>query len=387
MKKLCIVPWISIEVSPMGDAKPCCLAKEIIPESNLLNSDLTSAFNSTYMQNLRQEFIDGKQPSTCERCWNEEAAGRKSKRLNMITRLNHLIKDVDFTKTTSDKLITLDLKLGNICNLKCRICGSFSSSKWAQEEIDIDPRNLQAKENLRKGQWPRKNNAFWEDLNELLPYIRYMDFTGGEPFLIDEHFDLLQQAVDRGLAGNIEIHYNTNTTTVPKRGLELWPHFKLIEIALSIDDVGERFEYQRYGAYWDQTLKNLDTFRSLRDNNENITLQLCTTINVQNVYYLDTLVKWIEQQKFDSIYFNVLHTIWYFSVRSLNDEAKKLVSDKFTNLQLPYQEDIDGIIKFMNQGKSTDCSKLIKILKNSDLQRKQSFADTHPEMAKAIGYA
>ena len=386
MSKLCIIPWVSIETSPLGDIRPCCLAVESIPNMKLKNTTLSQAFNSDYMQDLRQQFIAGKQPETCRRCWDEEAAGRTSKRMNSLHRLKHLIDDVDFTKVESENLIFLDLKLGNICNLKCRICGSYSSSKWAQEEIDIYPGNQQAKNNLVQGRWPRESIEFWEDLNELLTYTRYMEFTGGEPFLIDEHFDLLQRAVDQRLAGDIEIHYNTNTTTVPARGLELWPNFRTVEIALSIDDIGQRFEYQRYGANWQQALENLNTFYSLRANSGNIKLQICLTVNALNVYYLDELAEWVSHQTFEYVYFNVLHDAWYFNVRNLNDTAKKLVTDKFANYQGPYTEDIAKVIEFMNQGQSQSTAKLVEVLRNSDIQRNQKFSDHHPEMAKAIGY-
>jgi MoaA/NifB/PqqE/SkfB family radical SAM enzyme len=391
IENICILPWVSVETSPLGEIKPCCLAIDPVVDDkgNLLklsNSTLTEAYNSEYMRNLRQQFLNGEKPETCKRCWQEEDSGRTSKRMHSLNRLKDLVKDIDFTNVNSSNLIFLDLKLGNICNLKCRICGSYSSSKWAQEEIDIYPGNQNAKSNLVEGRWPRESVEFWEDLINMLPNIRYMEFTGGEPFLIDEHFDLLAKAVELGYANNIEIHYNTNTTTLPKRGLELWPNFKLVEVAFSIDDVGDRFEYQRYGAKWEVAQKNLETFRKLRKECKNIKLQLCLTINVQNVYYLDDLIKWAIMQRFDYIYFNMLHDIWYFNIKNLNQRAKDMVTAKYANIKLPYQEEFDRMVTFMNQGEGSDCSNLIKILKQSDLQRKQHFKDYHPEMAEAIGY-
>jgi MoaA/NifB/PqqE/SkfB family radical SAM enzyme len=388
---ICILPWVSVETSPLGEIKPCCLAIDPVVDNDgnvlkLSNSTLTEAYNSNYMRDLRQSFLNGEKPETCKRCWQEEDSGRTSKRMHSLNRLKELVKDVDFNNVNSSNLIFLDLKLGNICNLKCRICGSYSSSKWAQEEIDIYPGNEVARSNLIQGRWPRESKEFWEDLINMLPNIRYMEFTGGEPFLIDEHFDLLANAVELGYANNIEIHYNTNTTTLPKRGLELWPNFKLVEIAFSVDDVGDRFEYQRYGAKWEVAQKNLETFRKLRKDCKNIKLQLCLTINIQNVYYLDDLIKWAIMQRFDYIYFNMLHDIWYFNIKNLNQRAKDMVIAKYASIKLPYQEEFDRMVTFMNQGEGSDCSNLIKVLKQSDLQRKQHFKDHHPEMAEAIGY-
>ena len=392
MKKLCILPWVSVETTPVGDVKPCCLAKEAIPNVDLNTSTLESAFASEYMRDLRQQFINGEQPKTCDRCWDEEAAGRTSKRMNSFLRLREMMKtvDVDFT-STDGKLIFLDLKLGNICNLKCRICGSFSSSKWAQEEIEIqkewpaDYKNNWPHDHLRKGQWPRKNQDFWDNMDKLLPYIRYFEFTGGEPFLISEHFDLLRRAVEQGYSKNIEIHYNTNATTFPKEGVELWPNFKLVEIAFSVDDVGDRFEYQRFGAKWQEVNDNIAKFQELKRNNVNIVLQHCLTVNVFNIYYLRELFTWMQQQTFDSTYFNVLHDAPYFSIKSLPDAAKQEIIEVYRDNPY-YKEEVDNLIRFMQLGTSTDGSDLKRLSDESDRQRKQHLKDHHPELARAVGY-
>ena len=386
MSNFCILPFTSIEADPMGKCKVCCLSTKTIPDIDLKYNTLTEAFNSDYMRNLRSQFLKGEQPDECERCWAEEASGRTSKRMHSTIRLDKIIQDKIFKTETDGELIFLDLKLGNICNLKCRMCGSFSSSKWAQEEIDIHNDNMTARENLENGRWPRVSENFWKDLSELLSKTKYFEFTGGEPFLIDEHFDLLAKAIELGYSKDIEIHYNTNTTTFPKRGLELWPHFKLVEIALSIDDLGQRFEYQRYGAKWESTLENLERFKKLRLENNNIKLQLCLTVNAFNVYYLDDMCKWIPKQKFNYVYFNVLHDAWYFSIKHLNQRAKDLVYEKYKNYVGPFADEIKNLMNFMNSGMNSDGSEFIKVTKQSDQQRNQKFSDHHPEMAAAIGY-
>lgn len=390
MNNICILPWISLETSPLGEIRACCMNTRSLTKNgkhiSLSDTTLSKAFNSDDMVELRSAFIRGEKPSSCNRCWNEEAAGRISKRQNSWYRLKHLVTDIDFTRSDDGKLLFLDLKLGNICNLKCRICGSFSSSKWAQEELDIYPDNTTARQNLKLGRWPRESAEFWDDLNSYISNIRYMEFTGGEPFLIDEHFDLLQCAVDNGLAKDIEIHYNTNGTTFPQRGLELWQHFKLVEIALSIDDIGQRFEYQRYGANWDVVQNNLQKFRELRKNSNNIKLQLCLTVNVFNIWNLKEICKWIPKQKFNFVYFNVLHDAWYFSIRSLPVTAKEKVTNLYKNYNGAYNKDVFGLLQFMNQGKSSDGTDLLRVISESDIQRKQHLRNVIPELAGVLKY-
>ena len=249
-EKICMLPWISIETSPIGTARPCCLALDEITRDNstkysLNENSLEEIYHSPYMQELRQEFLNGNKPKTCQRCWDEEAAGRTSKRINSRIRLKEYYDSVDFQNIDPNQLWFIDLKLGNICNLKCRICGSWSSSKWAKEEIDYIPELLDRKTHLaytylRDGAWPRENPQFWDNLKTLLPDIKYFEFTGGEPFLIEQHFELLRYAVETGDSAHIEIHYNTNGTVFPEQA-ELWANFKHVEIAFSIDNVGARF--------------------------------------------------------------------------------------------------------------------------------------------------
>jgi len=200
-EKICMLPWISIETSPIGTARPCCLAIDEITKPNgekysLRENTLDEIYHSEYMQDLRGQFLAGEKPSTCKRCWDEEAAGRTSKRMNSRIRLKDYYDDVKWQDTNPDQLWFLDLKLGNICNLKCRICGSWSSSKWAKEEIDYVPELKNRKEHLaytflQDGAWPRENADFWLNMNTLLPNIKYLEFSGGEPFLIQQHFNFL----------------------------------------------------------------------------------------------------------------------------------------------------------------------------------------------------
>jgi sulfatase maturation enzyme AslB (radical SAM superfamily) len=381
MNTFCPLPFTSIEADPMGKCKVCCLSTETIPNIDLREHTLTDAFHSDYMANLRQQFINNQRPDNCVRCWDEEAAGRTSKRMHSINKL----LSVSIDAGTTD-LQFLDLKLGNICNLKCRICGSFSSSKWAAEEIAISANNATARANLKSGNWPRNSRDFWTDLQQNLHKVKYFEFTGGEPFLIDEHFDLLEFAVQQGYSHNIEIHYNSNTTLVPDKGLELWPNFKKVEIALSIDDMADRFEYQRYGAVWSESLQNLQKFLDLRASSSNIVLQLCITVSALNVYYLDKIAPWIAHQGFDFVYWNVLHSADHFSIKALGSTAKKIVTDKFANYTGAYAADIAGIMQFMNMDYPDRSAELIRVLKQSDTQRKQKYSDHHPEMARAIGY-
>ena len=390
--KFCVLPWISLETSPIGTVRPCCLAEDEIVDTtgnkySLLTTNLDEIHNSDYMQKLRQEFINGEKPDTCRKCWNEERSGRTSKRMHTLNRLEHIVTDTEWT-VDAKPLVFIDFKLGNICNLKCRICGSWSSSTFAAEEVKFEGKDSFHYQMLKNGQWPRRNQKFWTEIDKLMEQVRYLEFTGGEPFMIQEHFDLLQRMVDKGIAHNVEIHYNTNGTQFPDHAEEIWKHFKLIEIAFSIDDVGERFEYQRANAVWNEVNTNMDRFEAMRDQNTNIQLQVCSTVNVFNVMYLEGLANWIDTRSFDFVYWNMLHEARYHSVGTLPESAKAVAIQNLCNAKVTeyHRKEFNNIIDFIQGGTSLDGNELRTSIQLVDWRRQQDLRTHHPELAHAIDY-
>lgn len=396
-----MLPWISIEASPMGTTRPCCLARDEITDSNgnkidLRRSTLQDAYKSEYMQDLRRQFRNGEKPATCNMCWEEEAAGRDSKRIHSRVRLKELYTQVDWANDTPDQLWFIDLKLGNICNLKCRICGSWSSSKWADEEMKYLPPSVDKKSHiayqwLKQGKWPEQSPDFWENLKSILPQIKYFEFTGGEPWMIQEHIDLLQFACQTGDAKHIDIHYNTNATQWPEKLFDIWTEFGRVDVAFSVDNVGKRFEYERYGADWERANEIIDVVNRKTNHppSGNITTQLCFTINIQNVFYLDELLAWADTKNFGSVYFNMLQSPSHMSIQRMTPAAKELVLNKLKTTfwsSAKYQQEINNVINFIENGPGSDGREFLEKMQQTDAYRKQCFTDTHPEIAKAMGY-
>lgn len=395
-ENFCVLPWISLEASPIGTVRPCCLAEQEILDDqgrkfDLATAQLSTVQDSQHMRDLRRQFLAGDRPDACRKCWNEEAAGRSSKRMHTLERLQNMIDHTEWSESAKP-LQFLDLKLGNICNLRCRICGSWSSSTFATEEVQHLPAEQRRAsfhyEMLRRGQWPRENTQFWQQIDQLVDEIRYIEFTGGEPFMIDQHFDLLQAIIKRGRADQVEIHYNTNGTQWPVRGPDIWQHFRTIEIAFSIDDVGPRFEYQRTNASWPQVCDNLARFRDLRSKSSNIQIQCCSTVNVYNVLYLAELADWIDAQAFDFVYWNILHQAEHLSVCSMPQSIKNLAHARLSEARVSqfHRVEFDRIIGFMNQGFSHNKDRLVQQIRQLDQRRGSFLRDHHPELAAALDH-
>jgi MoaA/NifB/PqqE/SkfB family radical SAM enzyme len=397
-EKFCVLPWVSLETSPIGTVRPCCLAEEEIVDIHGNKFDLSKSAeladiqDSNYMRGLRKKFLRAEQPETCRKCWAEEDAGRTSKRMHTLDRLKHMIPDTEWTQDPKP-LMFLDLKLGNICNLKCRICGSWSSSTFAVEELEFSP-ILEKKRGhhyqmLKQGAWARDNKDFWDEINAMSDQIRYLEFTGGEPFMIKEHFQFLERIVDMGIAGQVEIHYNTNGTHFPQSAEDIWQHFKLVEIAFSIDDVAERFEYQRANAVWSDVEYNIARFMAMRDRLRNIQLQACITVNVFNVMYLEDVAKWSDKQGFNFIYWNMLHEAQHHCINTLPASVKTQAAHRLAAAIVSEKNRVEfnRIIDFMMQEQSIDPQILINNIKLTDARRRQDLTMHHSELAMAIGYA
>ena len=418
---LCYLPFIHLEASAIGDVKPCCMTEGPVLDDNgerynLSTCTLKEAFNSTHMKQMRSEFLHGKKPTNCKKCWDEEDAGIKSKRIlfaEMFSQ-NPAIPTTLFIDPVTDlNLKYLDLKLGNICNLKCRICGSLSSSKWAQEEIDMslqfeglpkeDIKGTDAYKRLKKGNWPRDNKAFWENLEEILPNVMHLEFTGGEPWLIQEHFDLLQIAIDKGYAKNIDVHYNTNGTQLPIHALEnIWPHFKSIKASFSIDDIEQKFEYQRYGAKWDEVNYNIRYICANKA--ENMSTEITTTVNLLNIKSIPDVFNWIKTiPGIDLWYLNLMHYPDHFNISILPQSVKSDIGYYLTNYNWDsaasltgwkarndFADDVHSIVDYMNTHQVEDIvlarSQCNDLIYKIDCIRNQKITEVDPWLVASIGY-
>ena len=171
----CILPWIHLEASATGHAKPCCLYKEPVIVDNkpakLDNMSLEEIWNSSYIEDLRQQFLDGKKPQGCEACWQQEKVGKISKRQESNEKYNHRQNRwyEDLQSPTY-----LDLKLGTVCNLKCRSCSTHSSYKWKDDEFALHGETFN--KDLHS-YWIEEDSTTWKEIENLIPYLEYLDFT------------------------------------------------------------------------------------------------------------------------------------------------------------------------------------------------------------------
>lgn len=376
---VCPLPWTHLEIDVNGSASPCCLYKGTIEDYKVYNTDLSTIQNSKYMDSLRDQFRKNERPAGCQNCWAEEDAGKTSKRMNSIYKMKKSLQT--WTPNSKPALKFIDFKLGNVCNLKCRICGSWSSSKWAQEEIDYNELNTTAKKNLKEGGWPKQYPKFFDDVKDCLSETEYFEFSGGEPFMIKNHFKILEYCVEKGYAKNIDIHYNTNGTQLPDQAIfDLWSHFKRVEIAFSIDDIGPQFEYQRHPAKWREVSQNLIKFKERQT--DNMEFQICTTVNIFNIFSLAKIALWVAQFQPRFFYVNTCFEPDIFNIQTLPRQVKDIVNSRYHMLK-----NFQPTLRYMNL-LDRDSEEIRNFRKHriqqTDKYRKENFGDIFPLLNKVL---
>jgi len=394
----CLYPFTHFQLDPDGRARPCCKYKvgdstwqKDVPK--LPDVNIGELWEQEEFQNVRSQFLRNERPSGCKACWDEEAAGIPSMRLTREKGGKEHPHATFFHHIPRLYPKSLDLKLSNLCNLKCRICTPFLSTQWMKEIIDLDVHDMgdvktftsNAKEKFSA------DPANEEILKQWAPSIDYLEFYGGEPLMQQEHDKILRIMNEHGKPENTGLYYNTNGTICDEEFFKLWTPFKEVTINFSIDDVGPRFEYQRKNAIWAETLDNINKYKELAlKYNVNMIVRLYTTVGILNVWYLPEFFEFIKQHEM-KVVMNLVHYPHHYSIVNLPSEVKDIVKEKLLSLDTgkyltEWSPTIDNIINFM-YGAEYDTELLKTFFHKTrihDEYRNESFRDTFPELYKML---
>lgn len=424
----CPIPWKFQAIRNNGDIRLCCQAnitknqgictKKDGTNYNAKSDNLIEAFNSKLLKEVRLNMLNGKWSEECGRCRIEEESNIKSRRQNELEIWNFNINDA-IANTNSDGSTDLfpvyyDLRFGNFCNLKCRMCGPTDSHQWYKEWEEFHQEDgfydTTGKVPLQKDSKGRlftdifnwhENELFWNQISQIIPILQHIYMAGGEPLLIERHYEFLETIVKTGYAKNIVLEYNTNITILPDRVLELWTKFKKIKLGLSIDGIDKVFEYQRYPASWPKVFANLEKINLLVKDNKNINAWLATTVTNYNLYHLPEFLLWKIKSNLDYIKmskkkpiitYHVQHQPYRTSIQSLPKNEKDKVKIYYENFLISLdsikledflKEDIkkicNNILYFMyKEDRSKYWEEFIRFTNFLDNSRNQSIKNIVP---------
>lgn len=392
--KFCILPFIHLEARADGTVSPCSFSCESVLNENgepysLYKNTLGEAYESTWMDKLRQDLLRGKKNSNCTKCWTEEAANGVSRRLKEMKKWRPEIKEFlevyqEKQSYNLEKPKSVDLKLGNLCNLKCRICSPHFSVQWAKEAVnypEVNKWNMPLQKLLHS--WPESNAQFWAELESWLPHIQELQILGGEPFLIKRQFEVIKRSVELGYAKNQTLRYYSNGTVKPHPELEkIIPHFKLVKLLISVDGVGEQFEYQRFPASWPLVYENILEYKKIFKND----LGLVLAVNAMNVFYLPEIFESLDHLNL-KIFLNYVMDPSALSIKSLGPIARDVCAKKLMHCSSRHVE-MSSLLMVLRMLKDRENGNLSHFVMNEillmDKVRKQSFNKTFPEWAGII---
>lgn len=345
----CILPWIHLSTRPDGSMRVCCTANassvgptndkehggqvgilktEDGKPNNLNVSDFETAWNSSYMKNVRKQMLNGEVPPSCVKCFKEEEAGHNSKRMWETKYWSERVNVDDLITNTSDdgsvppQLAYIDLRFGTKCQLACVMCSPHDSSGWIKDYKAIFPavKNESLKETMQwedKGSyngssynWHKQNPIFWKQFYEQIPNMQQIYFAGGESLIIEEHYEILEECIRQGYAKDLELRYNSNGVEWREDLFELWKEFKKVRFHYSVDSIHEMNDYIRYPSKWQRTE---EVFHILdKETSNNVEITIACAVQALNIFYIPDFIKWKLEQGFTKI------NMWPFGAGGIN---------------------------------------------------------------------
>lgn len=391
---VCALPWTHVSIDPNGRVLPCCLTTtKGYAIGNINNQSLDQIWNSDRMKSLRLQMINGDKPTACDTCWKMEASTGTSDRIKHNNDFKDVIDRIPDT-TLSDgtctefKLKYWDFRFSNKCNFKCRSCGSRYSSAWAEDESKLFSSK---KQKLTKIDCI-DNKPNYTFIQEHIDHVEKIYFAGGEPMLMDEHWQIIELLVNKQRF-DVELYYSTNCSTLVKNGKCVTDYWKLwkpgkITIMPSIDEIGERAELLRSGTVWNRVESNLLKLVELT----NVSVRPAITVGLWNVFRLPEIVSHLidigvisKKYNYTNWYISILYEPKYFNVSVLPYEYKQQIIKQLNIFAKKFNIDnhFKQVIEELNQPQDTELvSSFIDMSDKLDVIRDENIYKIIPELQK-----
>jgi MoaA/NifB/PqqE/SkfB family radical SAM enzyme len=380
------MPFVHSFVTP-NIVSPCCAYTDNIK----LNSK-EQYWDSNQLKNIQKNMLDNVRDTGCAICWKKEDRGYSSLRQHSNQIYKDHVEDIKQNKKAEHPFY-IDLRLGNLCNLKCRMCISEWSSQIAGEILDnpnedwIDTPTQKVIE---------LDDDTWELLEQWLPHVRRVFMTGGEPTIIKRNMDYINKIVASGRGKDVELIFTTNATNINKQFTKVGKEFKSVSYNVSIDAVGTLARYIRYPSDWDTIENNLKNIKH--------GVSFNTTIQWLNMTRLNEIFDYIEncgimfggiwfQLVTDPKYLDPIYAPIFMKEKCISDidnflNRPFLNEEKFNNilygeLKQSLIQTKEFLIKNMDNVQHVD--EFLKRMEILDRLRGQKLFDVLPELTQLGG--
>jgi organic radical activating enzyme len=377
----------------------CCRAYPL--DTKVGDTTPEEHWKSPLMDEIRREMLSGELKHVRKYCWKclkMEKDGLRSPRQQLNAAMlakkepgKSKVLDAAARMTQNPgqgavyKKRTLELKLrvfGNYCQLRCYMCSPVNSTSRRQELADI-----------RGGQWLRcfaapergdffeseeDYDRFIESAVNLLPYVKKIKITGGEPFLLPRHYKFIERIIASGHADEIRLSYDTNMARFhlgSANVLDYLKYFKAVTLAVSVDNLGPRNDYIRYGSDFEGVIANIEKARAFPGINVVVS---CATgiLNAGDVH--DIAAFFHERGLVAKFNMCVINWPLFLQARHLPDSLKAAYLGRLE--ASPHREQFANVIRMIRQPRDeAQYQSFLRYVSDLDAHRGTSWLDLWPE--------
>ena len=339
-------PFTGLATREDGAIKVCCRS---LPIGNIKNETLEEAWNGEKMREVRRQVLSDERPDVCKPCFDLEDQGVQSLRQRHIannipeSRDNFYpdaLKSLTTDMTMPFELPTMEIKINNLCNLKCRMCNPLDSTQWKDWNSIVehykkeDNYLVKAVEDLGLTKAPYvglfdDKKEWWDSLRKLLPHFKRVEFAGGEPLMDPMHYKILDLLSENGK--NIEIKYATNGTVLGIKGRwikDYWPKFKSVAVNVSIDGIDEVYEYVRSNGKFQDVVDNVRIMKNIPTVSRIVG---AFTVQSNNIMQIDKVIDYF-LNKLEIVFYS--HRVQYPRALSAQVLPKELKDKVIAKLEL-----------------------------------------------------
>jgi len=396
----CMAPWSHIHVLPSGKIYACCMSAHAKKNAigDLHKGDtLEGAWNSRKMRKLRRQMLMCRESGLCERCYIAEKNDQGSLRKSVNFLMAHHFDWVH--RTSCDgfmdvfKVPYLDIRFSNLCNFRCRICSPYLSSGWYRDarKLWLIRRSMPKVLNVADG-----NPAFLSKIFELLEDVECIQFGGGEPLIMEEHYQILERLM-KLRKYDVRLSYNTNCSVIQHKQynlLEMWNGFNDVFIMASLDGSHGRGDYMRKGQHWEVTEENI---RRIRRECPRVRFRLSPTISLFNAFHLIDFYKELYEKgtiHINEFATNILLEPSMYNIRNFPEPLKARLTCQYNEFIATYLTDHNAseetknhfraVIQYMNEESLHRLFIFKAVTRILDKLRNESFPEVFPELGELL---
>lgn len=372
---ICPLPFMKLDMEPGGRAAPCCRINTRF--GNLNHATVNEIFHSQELVALRQKILTGQRATECSACWQTESLGSTSLRQHALNKYGRQLFESGVLDTP--RLLDITLTPHSTCDFKCRICSAAQSTAISAEIMTTGS----AAEKSKVKQILRQNLPLsWTRLTQLFAQEVFADITnlhilGGEPFLWSRLPDFLAMVAEHTHNRPVALTINTNGNHCPDIVTKLPMWFKSVEILISLDDLGERFELQR-GGRWADVETVIKQFAAQRS--QSFMVKFACSVSLLNVLYLDQLVDFANGLDIDLVW-NYVQDPEFLCVDQSTQYLKELIHQRYENHACPELSALAQRVLLTPAGQPDHFFQYMQALDN---RRHQDWTTAHGELYRAM---